>query len=116
MKPECSIPSKQRRLLLINQAGAKVVVLGDDEQLPAVGCGAPFRACVERLGAVSLCEIIRQSDPNNPEKTRQMRLATLELETQKTAKALERYALMGAVNMSRNFDEAITKIIDHWHA
>ena len=99
-----------------NSANAKVVVLGDDEQLPAVGGGAPFRACVERVGATSLCEIIRQRDPNNPLKTQQMRLATLELETQKTSRALERYALMGSVISSQNKEEAISKIIDNWHA
>ncbi len=109
-------PKGEALVACANQANAKVVVLGDDEQLPSVGSGAPFRACVERLGAVSLCEIIRQSDPNNPQKTHQMRLATLELETQKTDKAIERYALMGAVNMSRNQADAIAKMIDHWHA
>jgi len=109
-------PKSEALLAYANLAHAKVVVVGDDEQLPAVGCGTPFRACVERLGAVSLCEIIRQCDPNNPEKTRQMRSATLELETQKTSQALERYALMGAVISSRNKEEAISKIVDNWYA
>lgn len=99
-----------------NLAHAKIVVLGDDEQLPAINAGAPFRACVERMGAASLCEIIRQCDPNDPEKTHQMRLATFELETQKTSQALERYALMGSVRLSQTKEEAISKIVDNWYA
>jgi hypothetical protein len=95
---------------------AKMVVLGSDEQLPAINAGAPFRACVERLGATSLSEIIRQNDPHDLKKTQEMRLATRELETQKTSQALERYALMGAVVSSRNKDEAISKIIDRWYS
>lgn len=58
-----------------------MVLLGDDEQLPAIQAGAPFRVCVERVGAASLIDIIRQYDPNDVQKTQVMRLATIELET-----------------------------------
>ena len=43
--------------------GAKLVLVGDHEQLQAIGAGAPFRAIAERIGHASLGEIKRQQEP-----------------------------------------------------
>lgn len=43
-------------------AGAKLVMVGDPEQLQAIGAGAPFRAIAERVGFVELTEIRRQQE------------------------------------------------------
>jgi len=43
--------------------GAKIVLVGDHEQLQAIGAGAPFRAIAERIGHASLGEIKRQMEP-----------------------------------------------------
>jgi conjugative relaxase-like TrwC/TraI family protein len=45
-----------------DRAGAKVLVLGDPHQLPAVGAGGLFAAIVERTGAIELTENRRQHD------------------------------------------------------
>lgn len=45
-----------------HQAGAKLVMVGDPEQLQAIGAGAPFRAIAERVGFVELTEIRRQQE------------------------------------------------------
>lgn len=45
-----------------HQSGAKLVMVGDPEQLQAIGAGAPFRAIAERVGFVELTEIRRQQE------------------------------------------------------
>lgn len=51
-----------RVLEVAEKAGAKVVLVGDDKQLAAIEAGAPFRALVERNGAVEITEIRRQKE------------------------------------------------------
>ena len=51
-----------RVLAAAEKAGAKVVLVGDDKQLAAIEAGAPFRALVERNGAVEITEIRRQKE------------------------------------------------------
>jgi conjugative relaxase-like TrwC/TraI family protein len=49
-------------LELVEQAQAKAVLIGDPQQLPAVGAGGLFAGIVEREGAVLLRENRRQQD------------------------------------------------------
>ena len=44
------------------RTGAKLVLVGDHEQLQAIGAGAPFRAIAERVGFASLQDIRRQRE------------------------------------------------------
>lgn len=44
------------------QAGAKLVLVGDDRQLPEIDAGGGFRGLAERLGACELTEVRRQRD------------------------------------------------------
>ena len=57
------VGSKQLDKLLATAqaAGAKVVLVGDYDQLPAISAGAAFRAIVERTGYYEVSEIHRQS-------------------------------------------------------
>ena len=52
------------------EAGAKVVLVGDPDQLPEVGAGGAFRFLVQRLGrrVVALRENHRQTDPGDRER------------------------------------------------
>ena len=56
------IGSRQMERLLSHArtAGAKVVLVGDPEQLQAIEAGAAFRAIAERVGAIEITEIRRQ--------------------------------------------------------
>ncbi|MHB8368632.1 MAG: MobF family relaxase [Leptospirales bacterium] len=56
------VGSRQMRevLLRAESAGAKIVLVGDTKQLPAIEAGAAFRALQERTGFVELSEIRRQ--------------------------------------------------------
>ena len=47
---------------LVEQAGGKAVLIGDPQQLPAVGAGGLFAGIVEREGAIVLTENRRQHD------------------------------------------------------
>jgi conjugative relaxase-like TrwC/TraI family protein len=49
-------------LARIENAGAKIVLIGDPRQLPAVGAGGLFTGIVERHGAIELGENRRQPD------------------------------------------------------
>ena len=52
----------ERLVSLTEQAGAKLVLVGDYRQLQAIDAGGPFQAICKRLGAVHLNEITRQRD------------------------------------------------------
>lgn len=67
-----------------HRSGAKVVLIGDPEQLQAIEAGAAFRAIAERTGYVELTEIRRQ-------RVEWQREATRELATGRTEQALDRY-------------------------
>ena len=80
------IGSRQMAQLLAQaeQYRAKVVLIGDPEQLQAIEAGAAFRAISERTGYVELTDIWRQREDWQREATR-------ELATGKTALAILRY-------------------------
>ncbi len=48
---------------LVEGAGGKAILIGDPQQLPAVGSGGLFNGIVEREGAIVLSENRRQRDP-----------------------------------------------------
>jgi ATP-dependent exoDNAse (exonuclease V) alpha subunit len=50
----------ERVLSAARDAGAKVVLVGDPEQLQAIEAGAEFRSLAEAHGAVEITEIRRQ--------------------------------------------------------
>ncbi len=79
--------------------GAKLVFVGDHEQLQAIGAGSPFRAIAERVGAVELSEIRRQNEGWQRE-------ASIAFATHRTGEGLAAYADRGTVNFSDNKDEA----------
>ncbi|MGO6986996.1 AAA family ATPase, partial [Rhizobium leguminosarum] len=49
-----------RVLKLVEQAGAKVVLVGDAMQLQPIQAGAAFRAITERIGFAELAGVRRQ--------------------------------------------------------
>src|SRR6185437_11913719 len=65
-------------------AGAKVVLVGDPEQLQAIEAGAPYRGLASQAGMVELTEVRRQRKTWQKEATRQ-------LATGRTGQALTTY-------------------------
>lgn len=89
------------------KCGAKLVLVGDPEQLQAIEAGAAFRAIAERHGAVEVTEVRRQRDDWQREATRQ-------LATGRTAEALEAYDQRGMVHATPSRDAARAELIERW--
>jgi len=87
--------------------GAKVVLVGDPEQLQAIEAGAAFRAAAERHGAVEISSIRRQHEE-------WQRDATRELATGRTGEAIGRYADAGHVHAADTRDAARNELVDAW--
>ena len=97
----------ERVLAAARQAGAKVVLVGDVEQLQAIEAGAAFRFLSERHGAAQLTQVRRQQ-------AAWMQAATRELATGRTAAALQRYAAAGMVHASSSTAAAQERLIGQW--
>ncbi|MCW6532509.1 Ti-type conjugative transfer relaxase TraA [Sphingomonas sp. MMSM20] len=89
------------------EAGAKVVLVGDPEQLQAIEAGAAFRAIHERHGGVEITEVRRQ-------RVDWQRDATRHLATGRTGEALQAYDDHGMVHAAGSRDEARKDLIDRW--
>ncbi len=96
-----------RLLRRVQEAGAKLVLVGDAEQLQAIGAGAAFRAVAERVGAFAITE---------PRRQRQgwQREATKELATARTDLALSRYAAAGMVHRHDTREAAQAAAVAGW--
>jgi Ti-type conjugative transfer relaxase TraA len=97
----------ERVLGAARQAGAKVVLVGDPEQLQAIAAGAAFRALAARHGAAEITTVRRQT-------AEWMQQATKELATARTAAALARYEAAGMVHGSATHEEARARLIAQW--
>ncbi|OEC96893.1 Ti-type conjugative transfer relaxase TraA [Rhizobium sp. YK2] len=84
--------------------GAKLVLVGDHEQLQAIGAGSPFRAIAERVGAVELSEIRRQKED-------WQRHASIAFATHRTGEGLAAHAERGGVQFGADRDEARTALV-----
>ena len=97
----------ERVLSAAKEAGAKVVLVGDPEQLQAIEAGAAFRAIVERVGSVEITEVRRQREA-------WQRDATRELATGQTDKALQRYEQAGMAVVSETREAAMVSLVAGW--
>ena len=87
-----------------NQAGAKLVLVGDPLQLPPIEAGGPFESLASRVGHCSLTTIVRQ-------KQLWMREAVSLLIKNEPLQALERYAANGKLHLATHQRAAIEKLI-----
>jgi len=86
------------------ERGAKIVLVGDHEQLQAIGAGAPFRAIAEQIGHVELSGIRRQRHD-------WQRQASVAFATHKTAEGLAAYREHGDIHLAENRDAAMAQIV-----
>ena len=98
----------ERVLCAIERAGAKVVMVGDPEQLQAIEAGAAFRALSERHGAAEITEVRRQRED-------WQRDATRELATGRTSNALDRYESAGMVVAHADRAGAREAVVAGWN-
>jgi hypothetical protein len=98
-----------RLLVAAELAGAKVVMVGDDRQLGAVGPGGALRTLLERhRPAVHILrENVRQEDPAE-------RRALAHLRAGDVGRAVAWYADQGRVVTAGTRDEALDAVVDAW--
>lgn len=89
------------------EAGAKVVLVGDPQQLQAIEAGAAFRSIHERHGGAEIGEIRRQLED-------WQRDATRNLANGKTGNALEAYRSHGMVHEAQTREQARGDLIERW--
>jgi Ti-type conjugative transfer relaxase TraA len=97
----------ERVLSVARDAGAKVVLVGDPEQLQAIEAGGAFRAVAERVGAVEITTVRRQREGWQQD-------ATKELATGRTGEALGRYETAGLVRGYETLEEARAGVVAGW--
>jgi AAA domain len=89
------------------EAGAKVVLIGDPQQLQAIEAGAAFRFIHERHGGAEIGEVRRQRED-------WQRDATRDLATGRTGRALDGYRSQGMVHEAQTREQARGNLIDRW--
>ncbi|MFN3435143.1 MAG: Ti-type conjugative transfer relaxase TraA [Sphingomonas sp.] len=97
----------ERVLSQARDAGAKVVMVGDPEQLQAIEAGAAFRSVTERHGAAEITEIRRQRED-------WQRDATRALATGRTGEAIHAYDGKGMVHAAETREQARSELVDGW--
>jgi Ti-type conjugative transfer relaxase TraA len=97
----------ERMLAAADKAHAKVVLIGDPEQLQAIEAGAAFRGVVAQSGMVELTQVRRQSEA-------WAREATQALAAGLTSEAIQAYESRGALVAGETQDDAEQKLLAAW--
>jgi len=104
-----STPEIERLIAAVRKRGGKVVLVGDERQLQAIGAGGAFAALKQHLGAAELVDIRRQNED-------WMRDATRQFAEGDARGALAQYALGGCVQIERDKQAAMLAVINSWLA
>src|SRR6266536_2440811 len=98
-----------RLLAHAQHAGAKVILVGDVQQLPEIEAGGLFRGLVQRLGAIELQENQRQRQPWE-------RQALDLLRTGNAVAAIVRYAQHGRIVAASRAGRLRSRLVQDWWA
>jgi ATP-dependent exoDNAse (exonuclease V) alpha subunit len=107
---EAGMVGSRQMQQVISQArlgGAKVVLVGDTEQLQAIEAGAPYRAVAERCGTATIEAVRRQRDV-------WQRDATVALATGRTRAALRAYEAHGGIVEAKTREQAMKTLLRNW--
>lgn len=107
---EAGMVGSRQLLRFITQArlrGAKLVLIGDPEQLQPINAGAPFKDILAQSDKVELTEVRRQKED-------WQRRATRDFAQNRTDAALKAYADHGAVEQHNTKTDAITALIQDY--
>ena len=97
----------ERMLAAADKAHAKIVLVGDPEQLQAIEAGAAFRGVIGQAGMVELTQVRRQKEAWSRE-------ATLDLASGRTVAALKAYESHGAILASATHEGAQAGLLAAW--
>ena len=96
-----------RVLERVEQAGAKVVLVGDAQQLQAIEAGGAFRGVAARIGSAELTEVWRQKHAWQKEATQQLFYG-------RTIEALEAYGREGCIQSFSTREGARQAVLAAW--
>lgn len=104
------VSSRQLALFVeaVTTVGAKLVLVGDPEQLQPIEAGAAFRAIADRIGYAELETIYRQHE-------QWMRDASLDLARGKVSEAVDAYRAHGRMMGSELKAQAVENLIADWN-
>ncbi|MHB1756806.1 MAG: MobF family relaxase [Leptospirillum sp.] len=89
------------------KAGAKLLLLGDESQVPPVSAGNPFKTLKKELGFSELTENRRQRQDWQKEASREIRAGQVK-------EGLQKYLDAGMIAIAGDRDEAIRKTVGSW--
>lgn len=98
----------QRFVAAVEQAGAKLILLGDARQLQPIDAGAAFRAIANEAGYIELAGVRRQHET-------WMQDATIEFGRGDASAALSRYIDHDLVHLEKDNAAARSTLIGNWH-
>jgi Ti-type conjugative transfer relaxase TraA len=90
-----------------HQCGAKLVLVGDPEQLQPINAGTPLREIAKKIGHADLTEVRRQKEIWQKQ-------ASLDFAQKRTDKAIQAYAEHGAVYESKDKNAAVTTLVEDY--
>lgn len=90
-----------------SQGKSKVVLVGDENQLPAIDAGHPFSQLINALGAARLTDVRRQNEEQHRE-------ATLALSEGDILTALSIYQSLDRLELYENEYEALGHLVGTW--
>jgi ATP-dependent exoDNAse (exonuclease V) alpha subunit len=94
-------------LKTVRQAGAKLVLVGDPQQLQPVGPGASFRALLERVGFAEIQTVYRQQHD-------WQRRATHDLAGGKISKAIDAYQERQCIHTHATAAQTMQQLVSDW--
>jgi Ti-type conjugative transfer relaxase TraA len=94
-------------LTCARDAGAKVILVGDDRQLGSIECGGLFGELRECLGAVELSDVTRQRDPHH-------RAIAEMLARGEFGEAVDALDKLGCITRSNHQSESVTALVEQW--
>jgi Ti-type conjugative transfer relaxase TraA len=97
----------ERVLTHAAEAGAKVLLVGDPQQLQSIEAGAAFRSIHDRHGGAEIGEVRRQREDWQREATRDLASGRIGI-------ALEAYRSRGSVHEAKTREQARGDLIDRW--
>ncbi|MEC4682530.1 MAG: MobF family relaxase [Nitrospirota bacterium] len=89
------------------KAGAKLLLVGDESQVPPVSAGNPFATLKKELGFAELTENRRQRQDWQKDASREIREGQIK-------EGLQKYLDADMITIAKDRDEAIKRTVDSW--
>jgi ATP-dependent exoDNAse (exonuclease V) alpha subunit len=92
---------------LVERTRAKLVMIGDEHQLPSIGAGGMFARLAPIAPCAELESVLRTSDPAEQQ-------AWADLRAGRTDRALAHYAASGRLHIRDSRSESLEEAVDNW--